>query len=45
MLLLHAQHHLMDIAIGIWASVFMFNANSRDAYAMSIDASDIDGLR
>jgi len=32
------------IAVGLWTSIFMFNAHPRDAYALSIDASDIDGL-
>jgi len=32
------------IAVGLWTSIFMFNTHPRDAYAISIDASDIDGL-
>jgi len=35
---------LSFIAVGIWTSIFMFNTHSEDAYALSIDASDIDGL-
>ena len=36
---------LGSIAVGLWTSIFMFNTHPRDAYALSIDASDIDGLR
>ena len=32
------------IAVGLWTSIFMFNTHSKDAYALSIDASDIYGL-
>jgi len=35
---------LGSIAVGLWTSIFMFNTHPRDAYALSIDASDIDGL-
>ncbi len=36
---------LSFIAVGIWTSVFMFNTHSKDAYALDVDARDIDGLK
>ena len=33
------------LAVGIWVLSFTFYTHPRDAFALSIDASDVDGLR